>query len=64
MLAKLRQQRELPFLRLHQLDPFSVTNLIELGVQADDLEFRLEIDFVNRAAPPADRGLPGDSDSS
>src|SRR5713101_8614177 len=33
---KLGQQRELLLLHFHQLDPFLITDLIEIGVECDD----------------------------
>src|SRR5438034_3888372 len=40
------QQRELLLLHLHELDPFLITDLIELGVERDDFDLRLDVHLV------------------
>src|SRR5712691_9736255 len=42
---KLGQQRELPLLHLHQLDPFLIADLIELRVERDDFYFCFRVHF-------------------
>src|SRR6266568_2498602 len=44
--GKLGQQRELLLLHLHELDPFLITDLIELGVERDDFDLRLSVHLV------------------
>jgi len=54
----LRQQGDLLFLHLHQLDPFLSPDFIELGMELDDFHFRFWCSLHNRAEHPDDREPP------
>ena len=44
--SQLLQQSELLLLGLHQFGPFLIANLVQLGVQRHDLNFRLGVHFI------------------
>src|SRR5207248_2009400 len=45
-LGESSQDRELLFLKSHQLDPLLISNLVQLCMQRDDFQFGLRIDLI------------------